>query len=566
MKKSTIFLALLVVLPFITINSQWIIRNNVSTDVLYAVFFPNSLTGWVGGDGSTLFKTTNGGINWTGQTTGMPTTGIFKSLYFVNTSRGWVVGTYQSTGMLGYIYRTTNGGTSWTQQSALADHAFYGCFAYDTANFYVVGTYQNTSGTICKTVNGGLNWTYPVSGQYSPLRCVYFLNYLSGWAGGINTILRTTNSGSNWTFMNFTGTVVSIRFIDGITGWVGTDDGKLLKTTNGGASFLSSINGYASSSLNSIQFPSTGTGYCANSSIVFKTTNSGSNWIPMETGVASDIEAMHCPSISNLFCATFDGHVVYTNNGGGTYNQFTATFRRSNLNKPITMNNTTFDTLTVSIPGYNSSILDVNVLIDTVVNHIDSNLIFILSHQGVSDTVIYRAGGGGDNFIRTVLNDSATIPISAGVPPFTGSYKPSKPLSKFNYLPPNGQWILRIKESQTGVRTGVIKSWGITLTYNVTISVKKISEIVPDNFELSQNYPNPFNPNTNIKYQIAKSKDVNLKVFDILGKEVATLVNEKQTPGVYEITFDGSKLPSGVYFYRLSTGDFSETKKMILIK
>jgi hypothetical protein len=210
--------------------------------------------------------------------------------------------------------------------------------------------------------------------------------------------------------------------------------------------------------------------------------------------------------------------------------------------------------------------LDVNVLIDTVINNVDSNLTFILSHQGVSDTVIYRAGGSGNNFIRTVLNDSATMPINAGVPPFTGSYKPFKPLSRFNYLPLNGQWVLRIKEANSGYRSGVIKSWGVTISYNTPISVRKISEFVPATYELKQNYPNPFNPTTNIKYQIKENKLVILKIFDILGKEVETLVNEKQSPGIYEITFDGNKLPSGIYFYRMQSEDFSETKKMILIK
>jgi hypothetical protein len=91
---------------------------------------------------------------------------------------------------------------------------------------------------------------------------------------------------------------------------------------------------------------------------------------------------------------------------------------------------------------------------------------------------------------------------------------------------------------------------------------------LPDKYSLSQNYPNPFNPNTNIKYQITNNlpRQVTVKIFDILGKEIATLVNEKQSPGTYEVNWDGSAYPSGVYFYKLTAGDFTETKKMILIK
>ncbi len=89
---------------------------------------------------------------------------------------------------------------------------------------------------------------------------------------------------------------------------------------------------------------------------------------------------------------------------------------------------------------------------------------------------------------------------------------------------------------------------------------------VPEKFELSQNYPNPFNPSTKIKYQIADSNPVSLKIYDVLGNEVTSLVNEVQPTGNYEVTFDASLLSSGTYFYKLQTGDFVEVKKMILLK
>ena len=87
-----------------------------------------------------------------------------------------------------------------------------------------------------------------------------------------------------------------------------------------------------------------------------------------------------------------------------------------------------------------------------------------------------------------------------------------------------------------------------------------------NNFELSNNYPNPFNPSTTISYSIPKQNNVTLKVFDVLGSEVATLINKEQTQGNYEVEFDGADLTSGIYFYRLRAGDFVETKKMILLK
>jgi choice-of-anchor B domain-containing protein len=87
-----------------------------------------------------------------------------------------------------------------------------------------------------------------------------------------------------------------------------------------------------------------------------------------------------------------------------------------------------------------------------------------------------------------------------------------------------------------------------------------------ENYHLFQNYPNPFNPTTNFEFRIADFGFVSLKVFDVLGNEITTLVNEEKVAGSYEINFDASGLPSGVYFYKLQAGDFVETKKMILLR
>ena len=105
------------------------------------------------------------------------------------------------------------------------------------------------------------------------------------------------------------------------------------------------------------------------------------------------------------------------------------------------------------------------------------------------------------------------------------------------------------------------------VTYERT-NINSVSEQIASvkGFELYQNYPNPFNPTTIIKFRISDFKFVNLKVYDILGNEISTLVNEEKSPGSYKISFDGSDLPSGVYFYQLITSDFVQTKKMILLK
>ena len=90
--------------------------------------------------------------------------------------------------------------------------------------------------------------------------------------------------------------------------------------------------------------------------------------------------------------------------------------------------------------------------------------------------------------------------------------------------------------------------------------------IVPANFILYQNYPNPFNPATTISYSLPAERKVIIKVFNLLGREVAELVNEEKGAGSYQVSFNASSLSSGVYFYRIRAGDFVQTKKMILLK
>ncbi len=98
------------------------------------------------------------------------------------------------------------------------------------------------------------------------------------------------------------------------------------------------------------------------------------------------------------------------------------------------------------------------------------------------------------------------------------------------------------------------------------IGIHTISSEIPSAFSLEQNYPNPFNPGTVISYSLIVNSDVSLKVYDILGHETAVLVNEKQQPGTYEVEWDASNEPSGVYYYQLTAADFRETRKMVLVK
>ncbi len=106
----------------------------------------------------------------------------------------------------------------------------------------------------------------------------------------------------------------------------------------------------------------------------------------------------------------------------------------------------------------------------------------------------------------------------------------------------------------------------MTVKYSQTVGISQTSSQIPGRFFLSQNYPNPFNPKTKLEFGISKSGFVSLKIYDMTGKEIAALVNADLNPGVYNYGFDAGDISSGIYFYKLTTGGLSETKKMILIK
>ena len=110
-----------------------------------------------------------------------------------------------------------------------------------------------------------------------------------------------------------------------------------------------------------------------------------------------------------------------------------------------------------------------------------------------------------------------------------------------------------------------VNSQKILLSYLIIVGVEQLTDGI-DAYSLSNNYPNPFNPSTTISYSVPELSFVTIIVYDVLGKEITTLVNSEKPVGSYEVEFNAIALPSGVYFYRLQAGSFVETKKMVLMK
>ncbi len=236
---------------------------------------------------------------------------------------------------------------------------------------------------------------------------------------------------------------------------------------------------------------------------------------------------------------------------------------RNNLSIAILDHSTARDSILINAPS-DHKVLDVNILIDTLFHTWDSDLSIYLSKGTIGVRVINKVGGSGDNFIGTLLNDSSGVSLPANGAPFTGTFRPSDSLSLFNNITPTGYWRLIITDTATG-DTGLLKAWCLRIvSTNVNGVIQSVE--IPNTFRLYQNYPNPFNPVTKIKYGLPKNGFVKLIVYDELGKEVDVLQDGYQQANTYEAVFDATNLPSGVYYYKLESDGFSETKKMVIVK
>jgi hypothetical protein len=173
----------------------------------------------------------------------------------------------------------------------------------------------------------------------------------------------------------------------------------------------------------------------------------------------------------------------------------------------------------------------------------------------LAGTIVYAVSAVDDAVVGAAISEKNGAYTLVGIAP--GSYRLDAVKAGYN---------------QTTTPTVSINQIGTiptTVTVNLRLartSTDAAEGTQPMEFKLEQNYPNPFNPMTEIRYQVSKVGHVTLKVFDLLGREVATLVSERLNPGSYETTFDGGGLASGVYLYRLQAIDFVSTKKLILLK
>jgi photosystem II stability/assembly factor-like uncharacterized protein len=530
------------------------------------IFAPSYNIVYAISSGNSIFKSTNSGTNWfllpydAGNVT-------YSSLFFINDNTGWAVytGLYNSR----RIIKSTNGGYNWVTQTS--DTSVVDIQFIDINTGWAFGGGPSGNGVIIKTTDSGNNWFLQANFPNGFMKG-FMIDGITGFAVGYNGFfVKTTNGGNNWNSYStgVTQLLRSVYFTNPNTGWIVGGSSTLRITTNGGINWTAqtpSENG----DLWSVRFSGNDTGLiCGDYGAIMKTTNRGTNWITKTYGKSPLLKSIFYLN-SNIVWSVGDNGVILKNMSAGENEFLESSGYKNNVNQNIPPFSTIYDSVYINAPGI---IVNVNWALDTILYAPDSNLVFTLIHNGIYDTLIYQAGGSGSNFIRTKISDTSTIPITMGSPPFTDTYRPYKPLSMFNGSSAGGLWILRISSKGVIQRSGVIKSWGITVTYNNVTGIKSISKTVPGSFRLYQNYPNPFNPETIIKYDLKSNVFVKLKVYDILGREIITLVNGDQSAGSYEVTFNGRGFASSVYFYKLEVfnqtsgaGAYTETKKMVLIK
>jgi photosystem II stability/assembly factor-like uncharacterized protein len=401
---------------------------------------------------------------------------------------------------------------------------------------------------------------------------VKFINNSTGFACSQDSKLyKTTNAGLNWIIYQFhpqnQAGFNTVFFFNANTGFISADRAMLFKTTNGGES-IDTIYPGGTDHFYSIYFPSRDTGYMATKyGGLFKTTNGGANWIiqqqPHSTGYR--FWRLFCPTNNIAYATGIKTDTPYyqvcrTLNGGLNWEGCRIESAGWIYNVYFTSTNTGFvvGDRTVDIPPYP------------------------IYYEGL----IYKTTNGGNNWILKLVDSSSSFDavffINQSTGFVAGRYgssiaKTTDAGESWNINRDNIFWGLTsiyFADENTGVAVGYSR---IIRTTNggEPIGIKPISTEIPNMFSLFQNYPNPFNPTTKIKFSLPAVGErhsasggfhTTLIIYDALGREVQTLVNEKLSPGTYEVNFDGSSLSSGVYFYRVTAGDFTDTKKLILLK
>lgn len=306
MKLRIINIIFLLVLPYGTLNSQWVPLNSGTSSTLLNIFFADANTGTVIGLSGTLKRTTNAGLNWIDQNAGGD---HLYAIWFINAQTGFVGGNNT-------MSKTTNGGALWFAIPAPPSGLYRGITFIDENTGFACGN----NGLVIKTTNSGANWSTQTTGITDFLYSIDFTNISTGFFSGDNgKVFKTTNSGNSWLPLatGITNILTSVTAVNENTIYASGEDGAIIKSTNGGNSWTSQLSGVLNrvSQLFFIN-ENTGTGSGHNNNII-RTTNGGLNWIYQSSGVTGqDFNGVSFTSLQTGYIAGSSGSILKTTTGG----------------------------------------------------------------------------------------------------------------------------------------------------------------------------------------------------------------------------------------------------------
>jgi len=495
-------------------QQNWYAENSGTNYPLNGISFVDENNGWVSGWGGILLHTTNSGQTWGLQNT-QANYGLY-CVFFTDLQNGWAAG------YGGAVVHTTDGGETWTSQNISSYDDIYKLFFVDSNRGWAAGGYYDimtgfSSRAIYNTTDGGNNWNMQYRVSYEPeLHGIYFTDSNTGYATGGSKIVKTTNSGNNWSVQQTLSMfeLKDIVFTNSTTGFV--------------TGWYTGVPHYTA---------------------IFETTDGGSNWNEMSLGTNEDLSGLYFTDELNGWAVGNDGNnsaIIYRTTDGG--------------NNWVKQNIPVFDAL--------SQVFFTKPTKGWAVGQLGT----IITYEGQVPVELVSFAASVDNN-NVVLNwQTATEKNNSGFEIQRSQQSENSSWQQIGFVEGNGTTTQGHSYSFTD-KTLAQGSYLYKLSqidFDGTKTDSKIIEVdislQPDKYSLSQNYPNPFNPSTTIEYSIPESGNAKLVVYNSLGEKVATLVDEIKSQGNYEIHFNASELVSGIYFYQLSTNNFTDVKKMILMK
>jgi len=491
----------------------WQARNNGITYLpIYGFSFFNGAL-YAGGEGG-VYRTYNNGINWNKCDSGFISG--YNYIYSFAIHNGLLFAGTQLRG----VYKSTNG-SSWLpartgiETSEITSLLSFNSTLFSTSNYGIYGVFS--------TINNGQNWyssgfeSYKVNSIINDNNTIFIGTDVRG-------IYSSTDYGNTWYPSNVDMKNKNIlSMIKQSNIFAGTRDSGVYKSTNNGQNWVKSNSGLSNNSINSL-YTKDSILYCGTNSGAYKTTNSGQSWnlIGLQNTPVNTFYVFN-----NYYCLGTNNGIRISSDGGANW--------ASNL---------TSDTV-YSLYSFSGKLL-------AGTNH----GVKVSSNDGINWVSI-----GLNNYrINTFTNMDDTLVTSTNIGVIATTNMGNNWINLGPKQQTSGLMIYNNKIYAGGVNC-VWKRDATTYTGIVSISSE-----VPENYYLHQNYPNPFNPGTKIKFEIPTNTYTKLTIFDITGREVKILVDEMLQPGTYETNWIADNLSSGIYFYKLTTHNFSKTKKMLLLK